>query len=309
MSPKLFNLGKYLRTEVAIVVTLFLTICLNGKIHSQVFDWETVQDSTSIVFSVSKGLLGPEGVRYDEDLDIYFISNLNGRGRKKDANGFISKVDYQGNVISSKFMIGTDSYPLHAPKGMFIINDELFVADIEGVHVFNKRKGTHLRFIDFSRFEPGLLNDISADENGTLYVTDTLKPRVYRVKNDLSEVFIDQLSFSPNGVTRNPFNDEFVLATWRGSTSLYSFDNDATLNQFTKLDGGFFDGLEFLGNNIIVASQLDSTLRFVSRTGENDILIKVLARPADIGLDTRRYRIAVPYVAENRVDFWEIKRK
>jgi hypothetical protein len=32
----------------------------------------------------------------------------------------------------------------------------------------------------------------------------------------------------------------------------------------------------------------------------------VAGRPADIGIDTRRQRVAVPYVALNRVDIWSL---
>jgi hypothetical protein len=34
----------------------------------------------------------------------------------------------------------------------------------------------------------------------------------------------------------------------------------------------------------------------------------VPGRPADIGVDTRRGRVAVPYIALNRVDIWALPR-
>lgn len=282
--------------------------CLSNQGYAQSYDWYTIQEPSSILFSISEGLKGPEGVRYDEKSDVFFISNLNGRGNQKDGNGFISKVDHSGNVISSKFMQGTNRYPLHAPKGMFIIEDELFAVDINGVHVFNRKTGTHLTFIDFSNLKPGLLNDISADQHGILYVTDTRKPRVYKVKNNLPEIFIDTLPIYPNGITKNPVKDEFILATWTGDSLLYSFETDGSFKPYRKLNGGYYDGLEFIGENLIIASQLDSTIRHSHQSGSENLFIRVPARPADIGVDTKRYRIAVPYVVENRVDIWEIKR-
>jgi hypothetical protein len=71
------------------------TVAQNNAFES---DIDTVQDSTSILFSVT-GLSDPEAVRYDETQDVYFISNWDGSGGNQDANGFISKVDSEGNMI------------------------------------------------------------------------------------------------------------------------------------------------------------------------------------------------------------------
>lgn len=35
----------------------------------------------------------PESVRYDADLDAFFVSNINGNASEKDGNGFIVRVD------------------------------------------------------------------------------------------------------------------------------------------------------------------------------------------------------------------------
>src|SRR5215213_6618035 len=39
------------------------------------------------------GFKTPESVRYDADLDTYFVSNINGNPSQKDGNGFISRID------------------------------------------------------------------------------------------------------------------------------------------------------------------------------------------------------------------------
>src|SRR4051812_28973995 len=38
------------------------------------------------------GLKHPESARYDPDLDVWFVSNINGNPLAKDNNGFISRV-------------------------------------------------------------------------------------------------------------------------------------------------------------------------------------------------------------------------
>ncbi len=284
---------------------LCMTACSTGQNDVPDFDWDLSQDSTQLLFSISEGLLGPEAVRYDKSLDVYFIANFNG-SISGDSNGFISKADSDGNMLDAQFMTGTETYPLHAPRGMLILGNELFAADADGVHVFDKHTGEQLRFIDFTSFEPGFLNDISADSEGNIYVTDTGNPRTYRIRNNTAERFLDSLAIYPNGVTLNPRSGDFVLAPWRGDTLLYAFNAGGQVEVFADFEGGYFDGLEFVGDDLIVASQLDSTLRRYHPDLGDHPIIYTPGRPADIGIDTKRYRVAVPYIAKNRVDVWEL---
>src|SRR5215831_5594658 len=46
----------------------------------------------------------PESVRYDPDLDAYFVSNINGNPSVKDGNGFIVQID-AGNTSSVKMLV------------------------------------------------------------------------------------------------------------------------------------------------------------------------------------------------------------
>ncbi len=286
-----------------ILLALFTAVsCTTEKKQRITADFETVQDSTSILFSV-EGLSQPEAVRYDETQNVYFISNFNGGGNDLDSNGFITKVDAEGNVVEMQFMTGTDEFPFHAPRGMFIENGSLWVADVAGVHVFDTKTGTQQKFIDFSSFEPGFLNDVSGDGSGTVYITDTGKPIVYKIENDTPSVFLDSLAIYPNGVTYDSENELFVLAPWRQDTTFYSFNSAGEVKSHYTFQGGNFDGLEFDEGLLLVASQVDQSIR-VHDGNTNKILINTIGRPADIGIDRTNKIIAVPYIALDRVDFW-----
>lgn len=290
--------------SLSLFILIFLTAisCTTEKKQSLTPDFETVQDSTSILFSV-EGLSEPEAVRYDPDQNVYFISNFNGGGNDLDSNGFITKVDAEGSVVEMEFMTGSDEFPFHAPRGMFIENGSLWVADVAGVHVFDTKTGTQQKFIDFSSLEPGFLNDVSSDGSGTVYVTDTGKPVVYKIENDTPTVFLDSLAIYPNGVTYDSENEVFVLAPWRQDTTFYSFNSAGEVMSHYTFQGGNFDGLEFDEGMLLVASQVDQCIR-VHNGSENIILIHTLGRPADIGIDRTNKIIAVPYIALDRVDFW-----
>ena len=116
----------------------------------------------------------PESVRYDADLDVYFVSNINGNPSQKDGNGFIAKVD-AGNTSARTIFVqgGQNGVTLNAPKGMAIVGDTLWVADIDFVRAFNKRTGAVVANIDLRPLKAEFLNDVVAGPDGSIYVTDT----------------------------------------------------------------------------------------------------------------------------------------
>jgi hypothetical protein len=279
-------------------------------------DWTTVQDSTHILFSI-EGLEGPEAVRYDPDQDVWFVGNWAGGGNERNAAGYISRVGADGTMETRRFMVGTAAAPLHAPRGMYIVGDTLWVADVDGVHGFHRGTGAHLAFADLTHLEPGFLNDVAADAGGVPYVTDSSNPRFYRVTTAADgsrsgEVAIESERLDlANGVTWDAANGRFVFAPWRqGATTFVGWrPGEAEVHEVAASpDGGRFDGLEFVGGaGILAASQADRSLHLVepgTRTGRP--VVMTVGNPADIGVDTRRFRVAVPYIALNRVDVWQL---
>jgi len=71
---------------------------------------------------------------------------------------------------------------------------------------------------------------------------------------------------------------------------------------------GRLDGIEPIDKRLLLASQTDSTIVLMDG-GTTRAIIKVMGAPADIGVDTKRRRVAVPYVALNRVDIWQLPLK
>lgn len=267
----------------------------------------SVQDTTDRVAQVT-GLAGPEAVRYDPDQDVWFVANFGESGEEqRDGNGFISRVAADGAVETLRFMTGTAGAPLHMPRGMAIRGDTLFVADVDGVHAFDRRSGAHLRFVDMSAHEPGFINDLAFDGGGTLYATDTGRGRVYRLAGRSVTVGVeDPRTGPPNGIIWDASRSAFLLAPWDGEQTLRAWSpQSGAFTDIATLPGGNFDGIEVIADGILVASQVDSTLYLLDASTAR-ALVRVPGRPADIGFDTRRNRVAVPYIALNRVDIWEL---
>lgn len=71
---------------------------------------------------------------------------------------------------------------------------------------------------------------------------------------------------------------------------------------------GEFDGVEVLADGrVLVSSWADSTVHVLDASGTLRPLVTGVAAPADIGVDTRRSRVAVPLFMNNRVELWEFR--
>nr|MDQ3350041.1 hypothetical protein [Acidobacteriota bacterium] len=197
---------------------------------------------------------------------------------------------------------------LHAPRGMAITGDTLWVADADGVHGFNRRTGAVVATIAFPGEELGFLNDVAAGPDGTLYVTDTGTNRVYRIAGRTVSVAIDDASLGgPNGITWDAANARLLVVPYGGGHEIRAFSpGSRVLTPVATLDGAQMDGIELLGGDrTLVAAQSDSTLRLVA-AGRDIAIVRTAGKPADIGVDTRRNRVAVPYIALDRVDIFPL---
>lgn len=255
-----------------------------------------------------EGLSGPESVRYDPDQDVWFIGNFNGDSGERDANGFVARVSAEtGQVDSLHFAVGTTAHPLHAARGMYIVGDTLWVADIDGIHGFDRHTGAQLTFVDLARFEPGFLNDIARGGDGALYVTDTGRSAVYRVAGGVAEEALRSSDLGgPNGITWDPARSAVVLVPWEGRHRVHTWRPGGRLRAFAPFRvPARLDGVEIVDGRLLVASQSDSTLHLLDAMADRP-LIKVAGPPADIGVDTYRRRVAVPYVGLDRVDVWAL---
>lgn len=270
--------------------------------------WDHPQGVAERLVSIT-GFSGPEAVKYDPDQDVYFVANFNGAGNERDGNGFVSRVGPDGVIESLEFMVGTAASPFHAGRGMNITGDTLWVADMDGVHGFDRRSGAHLTFIDFTALEPGFLNDIAVGPEGALYVTDTGTSMVYRASGqDVSVAATIPEEGRPNGIIWDEGQNRFLTVAWGGGLSLFAFyPATGTVESWSESTGGFYDGIELVGEQALVASQADSSLHVI-RDGTSQAYIRVDGSPADIGFDSRRSRVAVPYIALNQVDIWQLPR-
>jgi glucose/arabinose dehydrogenase len=263
----------------------------------------------------------PESVRYDADLDAYFVSNINGNPSQKDGNGFIARVD-AGNTAAVTMLAegGKKGVTLNAPKGMAIVGDTLWVADIDAVRAFNKRTGAPIASIDLRPMKAEFLNDVVAGPDGSIYVTDSGirfdanggmthpgQDQIFKITGRKAAVAIksDSALSAPNGIAWDGANSRFVLGPFNAKVVSAWKDGDTTVTQIGTGPGGY-DGVEVLGDGrILVTSWADSAVHVIS----NGTFRKVIGNvdgPADIGIDTKRNVVAVPLFSAGRVQYFTI---
>jgi hypothetical protein len=269
-----------------------------------------------------EGFYSPEAVRYDADQDVFFIANMLGYGSDKDGAGYIIRVDASKLGKNDIFAeSGKNGVKLDAPKGMAIQGDTLWVNDIDVVRGFNRKSGAPVGTIDLRPYGAVLLNDIDVGPDGALHITDSgiimgpagvLHPggdkvfavgagRVVSVTNRG-----DQLG-RPNGITYDNAGKRWLVVSFDPFRSEVYTVNDADTSRKVLYRGhGKFDGVAALADGrILVSAWSDSSLHMFAN-GTDRRIVRNLITPADIAVDTRRNRVAIPLVMLNRVEFWDL---
>lgn len=270
--------------------------------------------------ALATGFQHPESARYDSVADVFYVSNIVGDPGGKDGQGWISRMKPDGTIDSLRFIeSGKNGVTLNAPKGLAIVGDTLWVADLDAVRAFDKHTGKPIASIDLAPQHALFLNDIAAAPDGSLYITDTglrsqngqLAPvqgagGVFRIAPDhsVSVALRGTAIPQPNGITWDARNRRFIIVSFGGS-SIYGWRPPSGTPSVIGQGGGQLDGVELLGDGrLVVTSWKDSSLYL--RSANQIVSVGGFPSPADIGIDTRRGHVAIPLLLEDRVDIWTI---
>ena len=261
----------------------------------------------------------PESARYDADLDVFFVSNINGNPSQHDGNGFIAVVRADSiSVVKVLVESGKNGVVLDAPKGLAIVGDTLWVTDINHLRAFNKRTGAKVADIDLSSQKAVFLNDLTVGGDGLVYATDT--GILFDDKGGVSHPGVDQIFRiegrkatslkpdslnSPNGITWDATNGRFLLAPFGGMT--VQTWNPGDKSTHTLANGpGQYDGIEVLSDGrVLVSSWADSAVHVV-RNGTMSKFVANVAGPPDFGVDTKRGVLALPRFNDGKVEYYKI---
>ncbi len=268
---------------------LLLLICDNTVAqHRLIKLWET--DSVLKV---------PESVLYSAKDKLLYVSNIDGKDPwGNDGLGSLAKVGLDGNVIAAEWVKG-----FNAPKGMAMVKNNLYVADMDALKVVDTKKGRIVKTIIVAGAQG--LNDVTADEKGIVYVSDSKGKKVFIIENDKASLLLENLK-GPNGILWHN-GSLFVL----DAGGMYRVGADKNLTLITDGMEGNTDGLEHLaGNTEYIVSCWAGQLFYVNINGTKEKLLDTRdakINAADIGMNAAKRIIYVPTFWKNTVIAYEIK--
>jgi sugar lactone lactonase YvrE len=256
------------------------------------------QHQLTKIWETDSVLKVPESVLFDAEKNVLYVSNIDGKDPwARDGKGSIGKVGTDGKVITAEWI--TD---LNAPKGMGLYNGKLFVADMNEVIVINIAEGKIEKRITVTGAEG--LNDVSVDKSGIIYVSDSKGKKVFRIKDGVSELLLENLK-GPNGVFMHG-KDLFIL----DAGGMYRVNDDKSL--FMIADGmeGGTDGIEHVGDNNFIVSCWQGVVWFINADGTKEKLLdsrESKVNSADIGIDAKNKIVYVPTFWRNTIVAYQVK--
>lgn len=248
------------------------------------------------------GFRTPECAVHDTRDDVYLVSNISGDPLAADGDGFISRVAPDGSVLALRWIDGASpDVELDAPKGLAVLDDAIYVADLTRLRKFDRRSGAALKsvVVDGATF----LNDVAVGPDGALYVTDsglgagfaaTGTDAVYRFDAELSVTRVAsgvELG-QPNGIAAG--RSDLFVATW-GSGVFGSLMRSGSLAATVALPHGQLDGVvRTRSGTWLVSSWQGRAIYEVAPSGAAKVRFADLEAPADIGYDAARDRLLIP---------------
>lgn len=228
----------------------------------------------------SEPIAVPESVLPQKD--FLFVTLIDGAGWNADGKGGVARLTPDGKIIDTSWITG-----LHAPKGMARVGDKLYVADIKDVVVIDIKKGVIQKKIRIDSAQA--LNDVTADAKGVVYVSDSRRGDIWKIKNDAAELYLDKLG-NTNGLKvvggklYIGAGKSFVRASGKKITNIAEVSQP-------------IDGIEPVGNGDFILTSWGGWIYYVKADGSVETLLDTSAEKkntADIGYDAAKRILYVP---------------
>lgn len=270
-------------------IIFFLLFCAaftaNAQTHSLVKLWET---DTIVAI--------PESVLTDLKKGILYVSLINGGGWDADGKGGVAKLSPDGKNYDSTWVSG-----LNAPKGLGMDDKKLYAADISEVVVIDIKDGKIIKKISIDSANG--LNDITVDDKGVVYVSDSRKARIWRIENDKPTLFLDSIR-GVNGL--KAIGDELYIGAGK---NFIKADKNKVITKIVELPQGI-DGIEPVGNGDFIVTAWAGYIFYVYADGHFETLLdshNEKMNTADIGYDPVKRIVYVPTFNSKKIVAYSLK--
>jgi hypothetical protein len=268
---------------------------------------------TAASWKTVSGFTGPESAYWDATNKVWYVSNVvppaSGDVTEKDGQGWISRLDAEGEVMEMKWVEGLDS-----PLGMRMLDGTLYVANITEIVAIDVATGMIKEKIAVP--EAVLLNDVAAG-GGLVFVSDTFGNAIHQYDPQGGPSTFSKAADlkGPNGVLVD--GSQLIVANVVDFMSptpgpLLAFDIGSKSAMPLGTLMGKLDGVERDGDTFLVSDNPTATLYRVAADGTYTVAFDLkkaygLQTAADIGIDPARRMVAIPDIPGNTVSFLTIK--
>ena len=238
----------------------------------------------------------PESVLPDMKKNILYVSLINGGGWVADGKGGVGKLSPDGKTYDSTWITG-----LNAPKGMGIVGDRIYVADITEVVVIDIAKNKIEKKIAIDSAKG--LNDITVSGKDIVYVSDSRTGNIWRIEKDKPSLYLENVN-GVNGL--KAIGDDLFIG---GGKNFLKADRNKTLTTVATLTQGI-DGIEPVGNGDFILTSWAGYIFYVSANGAVEILLETYQdkkNTADIGYDAKTKTVYVPTFNAKTVVAYKLK--
>ncbi|MFZ3052205.1 MAG: hypothetical protein WA099_02270 [Sulfuricurvum sp.] len=237
-----------------------------------------------------------------------FVSNVGDelKPTDKDGDGYISLLNQKGEVVDKTFITA-----LNAPKGLALIQNTLYVADVDEVKGFDITTKKQVFSLAFEGVN--FLNDIAVKNAHTLIVSATDSGKIYEVnvKTKTYKAIADLPT--ANGVY---YTEGKLYALMLGKTPENMFGGGGKLVEINPRNGtvtplakteGILDGVQKVGNTLYFSDWVKMEKAGVIHTynlktkAESDVKLDPIAGPADFWIDVKTNSIWIPEMIEGKV--------
>jgi len=293
-----------MKTFILVLSTLALVSCKSGtdkKEKQQIGTVPPAGYSLELVWESDTLLRTPESVLFNRDLKLLYVANVNQNPWEKDGNGFISKMDLEGNIIELKWIEN-----LSGPKGMGIFENTLYIADVDELVIVNTETGEVTKRMPFEG-EPNI-NDITVGDDGSVYISGSASNKIYKYAGGQMEEFFEGTDERFNGLY---WEKERMLLITSGSSQFIEIDWVTKEPSVISENMGHGDGIAPVGDGGYLTSSWKGAVYYVSPDGAATKLLDTEAQninAADIDYSMKDNLLFVPTFFDNRVKAYRLVR-
>jgi len=253
------------------------------------------------------GLKAPECAVADSKNGLVYISNVDTDNEEywlDDAKSHVTLMTSDGKVLKKRWVNSTAHMPLHAIKGMCLLNDTIYAADNTRIIKRSVKPGGHVEIIPVPN--AAKVNDVATDGK-FVYATDTQRGVLYKINPANNEITEMKAPPSINGITIR--DGVFYAVSW-GRHEIYTLDPEGNSDPepfglaeyFINLDGieALDDGTllvsDFSGNRVVTVSPDRKTVTTIAE----------VESAADIGFDPARKLLYVPSLLTGKLAIFRL---